>query len=186
MLPKRREKGLLTEELPNETLIYDTATHQVHCLNPVARLVWRQCTGRTSEARMVELLRKELSGEADATVVQLTLEKLGRAGLLEEKPALMAATTRRQATKQLAKLGLGAAVALVATIASPSVALAQSGVVGSTCNTPNDCLNMPNLCCCSNPGGQQGNCGTIISGPKCKAPSLGCSVGGVPSATCCN
>ena len=65
MLPKRREKGLLTEVLPTETIVYDTETHKVHCLNPVAALVWKHCTGRTSEERMAEILRKELDIPAD-------------------------------------------------------------------------------------------------------------------------
>ena len=99
MLPKRREKGLLTEDLPNETIVYDTTTHKVHCLNPVARLVWQHCTGRTSEASMVDILHKELSVEVDESLVKLTLEKLAAADLLktEERTWFTSPTSRRQA-----------------------------------------------------------------------------------------
>ena len=82
MLPKRREKGLLTESLPAETIVYDNTIHKVHCLNNVAALVWKHCTGRTSEERMAEILRQELEIPADELLVKLTLEKLANAGLL--------------------------------------------------------------------------------------------------------
>src|SRR6516225_4369959 len=47
LLPHRREKELLIEQLPGETVIYDTSNQKAHCLNPVASLVWQHCDGRT-------------------------------------------------------------------------------------------------------------------------------------------
>ena len=41
MLPMRRETDILIEELPTETLVYDTKRHKVHCLNKTAALLWR-------------------------------------------------------------------------------------------------------------------------------------------------
>jgi hypothetical protein len=131
MLPKRREKGLLTEELPNETIVYDTTNHKVHCLNPVARAVWRHCDGRTSAAELARLLHGELQLPVDEALVQLTLEKLGRVRLLEGEPVAFAdPTSRRQAFKQVARFGVAAAAALVATIAAPTAAMAATACTG--------------------------------------------------------
>src|SRR5262245_12804586 len=144
MFPTRREKGLLTEELPSETIVYDTTNHKVHCLNAVATLVWQHCDGRTSEAALAKILHRELGQPADEDMVRVTLEKLAEAGLLEgEAPAFADATSRREAMKGLAKFGVAAAAALVATIAAPSVAQAGSTITEADCNkrhvTPEGC-----------------------------------------------
>ena len=47
-LPRMREQGLITDELPDEILVYDLDRHKAHCLNRTAALVWRQCDGKTS------------------------------------------------------------------------------------------------------------------------------------------
>jgi hypothetical protein len=160
-LPWRREKGLLLEELPTETLVYDTTSDKAHCLNAVARLVWRHCNGRTTETEMVEILRKDLDVLADEAVVQLTLEKLAKAGLLEteEHTWFENPTSRRQAAKTLARFGIAAAVALVTTIAAPTVAEAQTG---TPCANNQGC---PSNNCCKitpgSPGGQPG-CGACF------------------------
>jgi hypothetical protein len=148
-LPQRREQGLLFEEMPTETLVYDTSNHKVHCLNPMATLVWRHCNGRTSTVKMAEILRQELDVPADEALVQLTLERLAETGLLREPWPVTAGITRRQASKQLAKYGIAAAAALVATIAAPSAAQAQSRGIGAPCVNSSDCASG----CCCNGGG---------------------------------
>jgi hypothetical protein len=149
VLPLRRDKGLLTEELPGETIVYDTTNHQVHCLNPTATLVWRHCNGRTSTAKMAEILRKELNVPADETLVRMTLERLTEANLLREPWPVTAGITRRQASKQLAKYGIAAAAALVATITAPTVAQAASSWIGDPCTHSSDCASG---CCCDGGG----------------------------------
>lgn len=163
LLPQRREKGLLFEELPTETLVYDTTNHKVHCLNPVARLVWKHCDGRTTAATMVEIIRKAFNTPADQAVVQLALEKLAQAGLLqtEEHTWLASPTSRRQAVKTLARSGMAAAAALVATIAAPTVAQAAS--VGQSCRNNQDCTTNN---CCKVPGGISGQPGCGICQPR--------------------
>jgi hypothetical protein len=159
-LPRRREKGLLLEELPTETLVYDTTSDKAHCLNAVARLVWKHCDGPTTVTEMVEILRKDLDIPADEAVVQLTLEKLAKAGLLEteEHTWFENSTSRRQAAKTLAKFSIAAAMALVTTIAAPTVAEAQS--TGGPCKNNQGCTTNN---CCKNVAGSPGNtpgCGT--------------------------
>jgi hypothetical protein len=154
-LPLRRKKGLLIELLPEETIVYDTTNQKAHCLNRVAALVWKHCDGRTSEADLAAMLPKELDLPPDELLIRTTLEKLGKAGLLEEKYVLPASTSRREASKQLAKFGIAAAGALVATIAAPTVALAASG-----------CTATPPITCCP-PGCLGSPCGAL-GGRTCK------------------
>jgi hypothetical protein len=122
MFPKQRAKGLLTEELPEETIVYDTVKHKVHCLNPIATRVWQNCNGQTSEAQLAEILRQEFQLPADEALVQLTLEQLAAAGLLEGPRPLETRTSRREVARQLLKYGVAAAVALVATTPAPTMA----------------------------------------------------------------
>ena len=148
-----------------------TISHKVHCLNRMATLVWKQCTGRTSEAMMVEIIHKELGVDADETVIQLTLEKLAGADLLktEERTWFANPTSRRQAAKTLAKFGIVAAAALVATIVAPASAQAASPV---SCKNNQGCASNN---CCKSPGGQSGHpgCGTCQpTGTSC--PSGNC------------
>ena len=44
--PKARQEGLLVQEVPDEVLVYDTASHKAHCLNRTAAVVWRRATAR--------------------------------------------------------------------------------------------------------------------------------------------
>ncbi len=153
MLPMRREKGLLTEQLPDETIVYDTTNHKIHCLNTIARLVWRHCDGRTSEAEMAAILGTELGVPADETLVRVTLEQLAETGLTEVPRNSRTGVSRREAARCLARLGLGAAAALVVTIAAPSAAQAASAI----------CSNFNAISCplgnqCTKSGGGPGTC----------------------------
>jgi hypothetical protein len=147
MLPKRREKGLLTAELPNEMIVYDTTNHKIHCLNPIATLVWQHCDGGTSEAELAAILHRELGRPADELLVPLTLEKLGQARLLEGgRTAFATSTSRRDAVKQLARFGATAAAALVVTITAPTPTMAATLLpIGASCTHGAQCQSG---CCC--------------------------------------
>jgi hypothetical protein len=169
MFPKRREKGLLTQELPNETIVYDKSNHKVHCLNAVSTLVWRRCDGRTSEAELAQLLPGELGLPADEAIVRLALEKLGQARLLEGgQTAVTNLTSRRQAVKKLTRFGIAAAAALVVTVAAPSVAQAASRKAnGTACTASNQCISN---CCCQGDGKCKGNVTACGANGPCMSP----------------
>ena len=42
---------MLVREIGEETLVYDLARHEAHCLNAPAAFVYRQCDGRTTSRR---------------------------------------------------------------------------------------------------------------------------------------
>src|SRR3954464_10894665 len=110
-----RKAGLLVEELPAETILYNTSNHRIHCLQPLAALIWRHCDGCTSRVALAALVAKENAAPANlaAARVDAALAELARTGLLEPgslepvQPAARAAT-RRQALKGLAMAAMAA------------------------------------------------------------------------------
>jgi hypothetical protein len=170
MLPLCRKKGLLIEELPEETIVYDTANQKAHCLNRVAALVWQHCDGRTSEEELAAILSKGLDLPPDELIIRLTLEKLAKAGLLQEKYVLPASISRRQAGKSLARFGIAAAGALVATIVAPTAAQAATAI---PCANNQGCASNN---CCKTVAGSPGNtpgCGTCFP-PGAHCPNGNC------------
>ncbi|MBW1688466.1 MAG: PqqD family protein, partial [Deltaproteobacteria bacterium] len=81
-------------ELPDELLVYDLERHKAHCLNPTAALVFKHCDGRTSVKQIARTLGSELEFAADERLVWLSLERLGKANLLEARPAPAPLPTR--------------------------------------------------------------------------------------------
>ncbi len=155
MQARRRTQGLLIEEMADETVVYDTARHEVHCLNRAATLVWNHCDGETSPAEMAAILREELGLPADGALVRLILEQLGELHLLEERPAKpvgVARRMRREATKQLALYGLaGMVLTIAAPTATQAVSCRANGVactMGSQCCS-GCCHNGTNVCAAS-------------------------------------
>jgi hypothetical protein len=131
--PKSRRRGLRTEMLLDELLVYDLSKQKAYCLNAAAMAVYELADGtRTVEEIAHHLaLRSELP--ADADLVRFTLEQLDRQGLLETNGGFFgaAAPTRRQL---LARLGVAAAVLpAILSISLPRPAAAQSpGPTGAT------------------------------------------------------
>lgn len=187
MLPKRREKDLHTEKVDNETIVYDQKRHKVHCLNPIATLVWQHCDGRTSEAKLAKILHRELGQPAEEALVRLTLEKLGQAHLLEGGRTDANSTSRREAVKQLARFGAVAATALVVTIAAPTAAQAASCAgAGQACPGTVRCCTGNGSCtggiCCF---GLSTACTATIQCCSGAAGTICSSNNGNPPLSCC-
>jgi hypothetical protein len=159
MHPERRTDGLLVEELPDETVVYDKTRHQVHCLSRVATFVWKHCDGQTSAVETARLLREELDFAADEAMARLIVEQLAELHLLVERCAPQAGVvrrSRRSAAKQLAVLGLAG---LVLTIPVPTALAAGSLPVGAMCSHGTQCQT--GCCCQNNSGGLKGTCQTV-------------------------
>ena len=62
--PTARRDRLIVRELENETLVYDQANDEAHCLNQTAALVWKHCDGRTTVDEIVTSLGAELTGSS--------------------------------------------------------------------------------------------------------------------------
>ena len=119
-LPKRKEA--IVRQLTDEFIIYDKKTEHAHCLNKTAWDVWQLCDGQTSVAGIIQEL-----GPGSEGPVWASLERLGKAGLLENVPVMSeeANLARRAAIR---KLGIAAAIALpvIVSVLVPTPAQAVS------------------------------------------------------------
>ena len=150
--PHARKDGLIVQELPDETLVYDLERDRAHCLNHTAALVWRQCDGKTSIREISRMLKQKLNEPIDERVVWLALNQLERNHLLTNLPSpppTVASMSRRELVRVL---GLSAAVALpvVASIVAPMPAQAATGCAssGQSCASVGCC---PGCVCSGSP-----------------------------------
>ena len=59
MFPIARTGALHVEQIEDECIVYDAACHRVHCLSPIAALVWRNCDGQRTAKDLSLVLLKE-------------------------------------------------------------------------------------------------------------------------------
>jgi Coenzyme PQQ synthesis protein D (PqqD) len=154
-LPKAREDGLIVEELPDETVVYDGKRHEAHCLNQTAAMVWKECDGRTTVPEIARRVGRELKAPVREEVVWLALGGLGKSHLLQEsvRPGSDGARVSR---RTMMKLGLAGATALplVTSIIAPTASEAASCVKGAFGCLPNGNTNFCGKsseccsCCC--------------------------------------
>ena len=142
-LPQMREHGLVIDDLPDEVLVYDLESHQAHCLNRSAALVWRACDGKSSAADIARKLTAELDAPFNDELVLLALNQLEQQLLLvrpNATPAQFGVLSRRQMVR---RLGLAAAIAVpvVTSIVAPRA------VEAATCNPPGQTCLPSKLCC---------------------------------------
>ena len=158
--PLGRQDGVLVEDLEDETLVYDLQTHEAHCLNPAAALVWRGCDGRTTVRALTRCL-PEAGLPGDETLVWMALARLSDAGLVEplEFPAGRGRFSRKEV---LRVLGSAAALTLllpaVDSVVAPLAAQAASCIANNDCvkRRPPDCTGLPicgNRTQCCKPSG---------------------------------
>jgi coenzyme PQQ synthesis protein D (PqqD) len=148
--PRARKEGLVVQDLPDETLVYDLERDRAHCLNQTAAFVWRQCDGKMSPREIASALKQKTDTPVDEKLVWLALDQLGRNHLLTDLPVpppKIASMNRRELVRVL---GISAAVALpvVASIVAPVPAQAATGCAssGQSCATLGCCSG----CVCSN------------------------------------
>ena len=151
--PRMRAHGLVIDELPDEVLVYDLDSHEAHCLNRSAALVWRACDGQREPREIARKLTAELDAEFSEELVLLALNQLEKLHLLEHTrnvPVQFAALSRRQMVR---RLGFAAAVAvpLVTSIVAPTA------VQAATCISPGQPCS-PTVACCSVLGCSSGTC----------------------------
>jgi Coenzyme PQQ synthesis protein D (PqqD) len=173
MKPLARTEGLVVTELPDELLVYDLERHRAHCLNPTAALVFKHCDGRRSVAQIARILRRELDMDppADEGLVWLSLERLERARLLEERPAAPAAAPGYSRRELVRRVGLAAAtLPVVATILAPTPAEAlASGCIDYNTTPCQDPADDGVACDCASKAFCDGICsaGVCVGGTGC-------------------
>ena len=141
-LPQARRSGLIVEELPGETLVYDSERDRALCLNQTAAQVWKHCDGKTTPARIAHLIEKEFQITGGDEVVALALERLEKSHLLTTKLAPhLPGISRRELVR---RVSIAAALVPVITLILVPTASAQA-----TCRA-NGSLCTVNADCCSN------------------------------------
>src|SRR5512141_2061018 len=106
MRPVARRDGLLTRELKDELLVYDTTQHRAHCLNRTAATVFRNADGTRTVADLALLLAPDVDRATGESIVEEALARLGEAALLEGEPAAPR-WSRREVVR---RVGIGAAL----------------------------------------------------------------------------
>jgi coenzyme PQQ synthesis protein D (PqqD) len=142
-LPRMRDTGLVVDDLPDEVLVYDLETHQAHCLNRTAALVWRSCDGKSTPADIARRLTTELDAPFKEEFVLLALNQLESQRLLQDFDAAsvqFAVLSRRQMVRRLG-LATAVAVPLVTSIVAPRA------VEAATCNPSGHPCTPAKLCC---------------------------------------
>ena len=166
--PTARERDLITQELPDELLVYDLVRHRAHSLSGVSATIWRACDGESTPAEILRHARAQSPG-LDEALVRLTLARLWKAGLLVgERPDAPSLPTRRELLRRAAVLG-GLSVLSVAV---PTAALAASCLPGLSQGQTNcvnsQCRNSAGLVCCGKCHQQSMTCGTGQNGFVCE------------------
>lgn len=143
--PRARTQGLIVQELPDETLIYDRVRDKAHCLNQTAALVWKYADGKTTITEMARKLERELkTNPVDEQLIWYALDQFNKDHLLESDvvpPGLLAGMSRREMVRAL---GVAAAIALplVTSIIAPTPAQASTCLgTGSSCSSGAECCS---------------------------------------------
>ena len=143
--PRKRQGGLIVQELDNEILIYDTDKNKAHCLNETAALVWKQCDGRKTPLEISRALSSQLGTTIDERVVWFALKQLGRDHLLEEvltPPAVFTAGLNRREMVRVLGLAAVVAIPLVTSIVAPTPAQAATCLpFGAACTSSAQCCS---------------------------------------------
>ncbi|MEO7684030.1 MAG: hypothetical protein ABIU86_08850, partial [Gemmatimonadaceae bacterium] len=113
LLPRVRP-GLLRHELDGQVLIYDAREDRVHLLDTTTGHVFELLAkGDRSREGIVSELATRMSSLESESLLQLSLEELRKADLLEDGPAAMPPMSDISRRDLLRKVGLVGAAALV-------------------------------------------------------------------------
>lgn len=123
----QRIDGLLVERTNNELLVFNDISAEAFALNETAAIVYDLCDGATSLSAMVPRLAEASGLPADQQVVELAIEELVDAGLIEVAASGPPAMGRRSL---IAKLGLTAAAAAALPFVESIVTVAQPAAAG--------------------------------------------------------
>lgn len=120
-LPKARTEGVLSQETFEDLVLVDQRHDTAHSLNQTAALVYQHADGTRSVDDLVDVLRSRVGDSADADLVEMTIQELSRADLLERPAVRPAEGSRRRFLQKVALMGtLAAVLPVVESIATPT------------------------------------------------------------------
>ena len=166
MNPRRRMKGLVVQQLPDEVLVYDLERHQAFCLGANLSRIWRRCTGRRTPGQIARTLETDPGPPVAEDLVRVALHRLGKARLLREPvtPAGVDRRSRRELLRRAAALG---GLTLLA-VHAPTAGQAATCLPAGSC-VDSHCTDASGRVCCSGNCRQNSRvCGTGQSGFQCQ------------------
>lgn len=123
--------GLLKRTIGDELVVYDSLSHEAHCLNRTAALVFEASDGRRTLAGIAAELAERLEADVPESVVRAALDQLAAVNLLEPATGVLepaSATTTAAAAEPMARRASAktTATASAATGARPELATATA------------------------------------------------------------
>jgi PqqD family protein of HPr-rel-A system len=73
---------LVTEQVGDELVVYDSMSKQAHCLNPLATAIFQAADGETSAADLAAIASRAVNEPVDVPAVEQALEVLAERGLV--------------------------------------------------------------------------------------------------------
>ena len=180
-VPAARSEGLVVEQLPGETLVYDLERDEAHLLGPTASAVFALCDGQRTVAAIAAEVADRLEDAVTPETVHEALNQLTACDLLVAEPTPAAGVSRRELVRKVAHVGAGAAAApLIYSIVAPVPAAAQSpGCTpnGAMCADTSGSVRRPAPDCCSGECNQVDRCCLPVGSPCSLAdPGACCSL----------
>ena len=136
--------------------MYDLERHEAHCLNPSAVHVFKRCDGQTTVAELATRARRELGAEVDERWVDLALDGLEQAHLLERGSTPTSSPDSTGRRELLRRAGLGAALLLPAVVSM--VAPTPAEAAGTCVPEPQCSTAADNTPCYPVPPGNLSDC----------------------------
>ncbi len=136
--PLARSQGLLIEEVDSEKVIFDETTRHVHCLTPLAAIVFAHCDGQASPAELARIASGQLGESVSEDQVEDALARLKERGLLESPPPIT--LSRRDMLHKSAAFGAAAAAGSLVFTVDPTMAQAAGQCTSMRCTIVEDCF----------------------------------------------
>ena len=74
--PIARKNDLVTQEVPDELLVYDLVNNKAHCLNQTAAAVWKSCDGTRSVSDLAQMVSGESGQQVNDDFIWLAIDQL--------------------------------------------------------------------------------------------------------------
>lgn len=105
MCPRAIRDRFFSEDLGEETIVYNSASREARSLNSTASFVWRQCDGQTPIQEIGDRVADRFGVNEGAEIAALAVKELHQAGMLESRSferTLSKSVNRRQLLGKLA------------------------------------------------------------------------------------
>lgn len=122
MRPRSRSTGLLVQQVGDQLVAYDQSGQRLHVLNRTAAATWRHCNGLHDIRELAELVGRELGIPADEQLIELALQQLDDARLLEERVEAAGGenvASRREMLRWAAAAAVGVFLPTITSCGSP-------------------------------------------------------------------